>query len=82
VRDNGTGFDMKYHDRIFQIFQRLHRAEEYSGTGIGLAIVRKAMDRMGGRVWAESEPDKGSVFFLDLPCDGFNGSSGIEDKFT
>jgi len=68
VRDNGTGFAMKHHDRIFQIFQRLHRAEEYSGTGVGLAIVSKAMDRMKGRVWAESEPDRGAVFYLDLPC--------------
>lgn len=67
VRDNGTGFDMKYHDRIFQIFQRLHRAEDYSGTGVGLAIVHKAMERMGGRVWAESEPGRGAVFNLDLP---------------
>lgn len=69
VRDNGTGFDMKYHDRIFQIFQRLHRAEDYSGTGIGLAIVLKAAERMGGRVWATSEPGQGATFYLDLPCD-------------
>ena len=69
VRDNGTGFDMKYHDRIFKIFQRLHRAEDYSGTGVGLAIVHKATQRMGGRVWAESEPGRGAVFHLDLPLD-------------
>jgi len=68
VRDNGTGFAMKHHDTIFQMFQRLHRAEDYAGTGIGLAIVRKAMDRMNGRVWAESEPNCGAVFYLDLPC--------------
>jgi PAS domain S-box-containing protein len=67
VRDNGTGFDMKYHDLVFQIFHRLHRAEDYEGTGIGLAIVRKAMERMGGRVWAESRPGDGAVFYLDLP---------------
>ena len=67
VRDNGVGFDMKYHDRIFEIFQRLHRVEEYPGTGIGLAIVRKAVERMGGRVWAESAPGQGATFYLELP---------------
>lgn len=67
VRDNGIGFDMKYHDRIFDIFQRLHRAENYPGTGIGLALVKKAVQRMGGRVWAESAPGEGATFYLDLP---------------
>jgi PAS domain S-box-containing protein len=67
VRDNGIGFDMQYHDRIFEIFQRLHRAEDYPGTGIGLAIVRKVMQRMGGRVWAESTPGQGATFFLEVP---------------
>ncbi|MEO6094524.1 MAG: PAS domain S-box protein [Fibrobacteria bacterium] len=67
VKDNGTGFSMKHHDLMFQIFQRLHRAEEYGGTGVGLAIVKKAMDRMDGRVWAEGEPDKGAVFSIELP---------------
>ena len=67
VRDNGIGFDMQFHDRIFEIFQRLHRAEEYPGTGIGLALVRKAMQRMGGRVWAESAPGAGSTFYLEIP---------------
>jgi len=67
VRDNGTGFDMKFHDRIFDIFQRLHRAEDYPGTGIGLAIVRKAMERMGGRAWAESAPGKGATFYVEIP---------------
>lgn len=78
VRDNGTGFDMKYHDLIFQIFHRLHRAEEYGGTGIGLAIVRKAMERMGGRVWAESQPGHGAVFYLDLPLN--KGNNEIEQR--
>ena len=67
VRDNGVGFDMKYHENIFGIFQRLNRSEEYPGTGIGLAIVRKAMERMGGRAWATSEPNVGSTFFMEIP---------------
>jgi signal transduction histidine kinase len=67
VRDNGIGFDMKYHDRIFNIFQRLNHSEDYPGTGVGLAIVRKAMERLGGRAWAESEPGKGATFYLEIP---------------
>ena len=67
VRDNGIGFDARYIDRIFDIFQRLHRAEDYPGTGIGLAIVRKAMERMGGRVWAHSEAGRGAIFYLEIP---------------
>jgi signal transduction histidine kinase len=67
VRDNGIGFDMKHHDRIFDIFQRLGVTEDYPGTGIGLAIVRKAMERMGGRAWAESKPGGGATFYLEIP---------------
>ena len=67
VRDNGVGFDMKYGDRIFEIFQRLNRSEDYPGTGVGLAIVKKAMERMGGRAWGESEPGKGATFYLEIP---------------
>ncbi len=67
VRDTGIGFDMSFHDRIFGIFQRLHRPEDYQGTGVGLAIVKKAVERMGGRTWAESVPGEGSTFFLEVP---------------
>ena len=69
LQDNGLGFDMKYHDRIFEIFQRLQRAEDYPGTGVGLAIVRKAMERMGGRAWGHSTPGQGATFYLELPRD-------------
>jgi light-regulated signal transduction histidine kinase (bacteriophytochrome) len=67
VRDNGIGFDMKYHDQIFIIFKRLQVGENYPGTGVGLAIVRKAMERIGGRVWAESAHGKGATFYLEIP---------------
>lgn len=67
VRDNGCGFEMHQHDRIFEIFQRLHRVDEYPGTGVGLALVRKAMQRMDGHAWAESRPGEGAVFYLSLP---------------
>ena len=67
VRDNGIGFDMRFVGRIFDIFQRLHRSEDYPGTGVGLAIVRKALERADGRVWAESTPGRGATFHLQLP---------------
>ena len=70
VRDNGPGFDMRYHDRIFEIFQRLHRSEDYPGTGVGLAMVRKAVERMHGRVWAQSAPGEGAVFYIELAALG------------
>lgn len=68
VRDNGIGFDMQHHERIFEVFQRLHRDERHMGTGVGLALVRRAAARMGGRVWAESQPGQGACFFVDIPC--------------
>lgn len=67
VKDNGIGFDMAYHDKIFEVFHRLQHSEGYSGTGIGLAMARKAVERMGGRVWAESKPGKGSTFCVEIP---------------
>lgn len=70
VRDHGIGFDMAYHDRIFEVFQRLHRSEDYPGTGIGLALVRRAVERMKGRVWAESAPGDGAAFHVELPLAG------------
>ena len=66
IRDNGIGFDMKYSERIFDVFYRLGRMDEYSGTGIGLALVKKAAEIIGGRVWAESEPDRGATFYLEI----------------
>ncbi len=69
VRDNGIGFDPSFAERIFLPFERLHRDEEYPGTGIGLANVRRIVERHGGEVWAESQPGDGTTIFFRLPAD-------------